>query len=123
MFKFYYLDTVFVEGKKMPESICKALNELHDAFTAGVDMSVSFSSDKGATTSINYDIRMEELTDDPLKDRVQRVMNALRTLFRLKAEDWTKYASIERFEGVDCYRARLFMFTDLDLSVRINLRY
>lgn len=121
-FKFYFADTVFVDGKTLPTSLCKALNELRDTFTRGVEMSARFDPEKDMTTSIRYNIWMTALTADPLQDRMQRMLDALRVLFRFKAEEWSKVAEKED-KGNGCYRTRLFMFPEQNLSIRINVKY
>ena len=118
MSKSYFADTVFLHGKNLPESVCNALNELHFTLVAGIDTHASFHADTDTTTSVFFDIDMGQVSADLLKNRV---MDALRTLFRIKAENWTKVKGTEE-EGC-YYRTRTIMCPEQSLAIHISLRY
>lgn len=120
-FKFYLTDTSFIEGERLPDSVSEALNALHMAHVDGINSSVHFEAD--GTTSISYDVRMDDLRKNFLPSGVEEAMNALRVLFSLESPGWTKYRATDKIQGTGNYRMRAIQCHGQKVVIYIALHY
>ena len=125
MFAFYYHDCIFVET--VEESTAKALNVLSTAMVEGIHTEVIFYPDY---TSIAYTVKMPALLECAKRnifreDEVNKVMDALRVLFKPVSEEWTRYTETDKERAGNKCRMREIQFgtEKVDKVVYINLWY